>query len=199
MKRAAFPILIVLTCAAAQAVTIDMNNPRRAVGMEDEIRVDAQLTTEFVTPSSPLGLTYQIHNLSQRPVAVATGECEASYDTDTGTITLSVGSEVPKNGEMPAVALVSVGETRTFTASAIVRMMMTRMRPRFVEIKVNVLRDLSSLADLIERRRHSTGRIRMSDAQFDQWIGANQSIVLNTIPVSYRPAEVSRAGDASQR
>src|SRR5689334_4475229 len=118
MRSSTWFLVIALTAVAAGAARIDMKDPRRAVGTDDGVRVDAQLTTEFVSPHAPIGVTYQIHNLSPRTIAVADRSCEACYDNDTATITLSVGSEVPAGGEMPRLLIIRSGETRTFSAGA---------------------------------------------------------------------------------
>lgn len=171
-----------------------MKDPRRAVGTEDGVRVDAQLTTEFVSPHASIGITYQIHNLSPRTIAVADRSCEASYDSETATITLSVGSEVPNGGAMPRLLTIPSGETRTFTTGATVHSSLRGervARPAFVEIHVNVLRDATPFTAL-------RAGIALSDDDFDHWLKLNESIVLNTIPVRYR-AEETQAADASRR
>lgn len=194
MRGSTWFLVIVLTAAAGSAARIDMKDPRRAVGTEDGVRVDAQLTTEFVSPHSPIGVTYQIHNLSPRAIAVADKSCEASYDSDTATITLSVGAEVPNAGEMPRLVVIRSGESKTFTAGASVKSSLREQRsksPSFVQIRVNLLRDAVPFMAL-------TPGFALSDADFDQWLKLNESIELNTIPVRYR-AEETQAADASRR
>jgi hypothetical protein len=194
MRRSTWFLVIALTAIAADAARIDMKDPRRAVGTEDGVRIDAQLTTEFVSPRAPIGVTYQIHNLSPRTIAVADRSCEASYDSDTATITLSVGSEVPTGGEMPRLLFIRSGETRTFSAGAAVQAALHQQRtarPAFVQIQVNVLRDATPFTAL-------RAGVTLSDDDFDQWLKLNESIVLNTIPVRYR-AEETQAADASRR
>lgn len=170
-----------------------MKDPRRAVGSEDDVRVDAQLTAEFVSPRSPLRVTYQIRNLSSRTIAVAEKLCEASYDDDTATITLSVGSEVPSGGAMPRLVVIRSGETRTLTTGATLKLVRAQRihPPAFVQIRVNVLRDASPFLAL-------DAGFHLSDEDFDRWLKLNESIELNAIPVRYRAEEVQEA-DASRR
>src|SRR6185436_2441155 len=49
-----------LTAAAANAAGIDMNDPRRALGRENDVRIDAQLLQETVSPGTAIAVTYQI-------------------------------------------------------------------------------------------------------------------------------------------
>ena len=197
-------VLAVLVATGAPAETIDMNDPRRAVGRETDIRVDAQLLDEFVSPHTTIGVKYQIANLSPQTIALADKVCDASYDSDSRTITISIGSEVPRNGEMPRLVIIRSGETKTFTAGAPLAMNTTvsvtpfSSVPRFVQIRVNVLRDLAPFLALIEQQGRVRAPITLSDKQFDQWLDSKESIGLNAMPVRFR-AETSKISDASQR
>lgn len=207
MKSSTWFLVIALFSAGANAATIDMNDARRAVGSEDDIRVDAQLTDDVVSPHSALGVTVQIHNLSPRTIAIDDKVCEASYDSDSRTITLSVGSEVPKGGEMPRLATIRSGEKRIFRIGTVLGLNLQSLRmprapvPSFVQIKVNVLRDVAPFVALMDRQSQSQAgvAIALNDDQFDQWLKTNQSIFLNVLPVHYRPADETRTGDASRR
>jgi hypothetical protein len=200
MTRSTWLLVITLIATAGHAATIDMKDPRRAVGAEDDVRVDAQLTTEVVSAHSPIGLKYQIQNLSPRTIAVADKLCEASYDGDSATIMLSIGSEVPIGGEMPRLVTIRSGETMTLTAGAMVKSSPTTQRlkvPAFIEIRVNVLRDAGPFTALIAQQKNAKVAVVLSDEDFEQWLKLNESIVLNTIPVRFR-AEETRAADASR-
>ena len=187
----------VFAATAAGAATIDMSDPRRTVALEDGIRIDAQIGSEFVSPRARIHVTYQIQNLSSEPVAIAEKACDASYDSDSRTITISLGMEVPASA--PALVVISPGQKRVFTGSAPLRANIPELgpsfsnRPRIAQIKVNILRDLRPFSDLLKRPRPLT------DEEFDRWLESNESIFLNPIPVRYRPAETGRIGDASQR
>lgn len=203
MRRSIWVLLITLIATAGHAAKVNMNDPRRAVGADEDVRVDAQLTDEVVSTGAPVGVTFQINNLSPRTIAIADKVCEASYDGETRTITLSVGSEVPKGGELPRLVTIRPGEKKTFTTGANVNLRPTLARqrmaaPAFVQIKVNVLRDVTPFAGVMERASRATTATLLSDAEFDEWLSSNASIELNVIPVRYRVAEQSRANDASQ-
>ena len=131
--------------------------------------------------------------------------CEASYDSDSRTITLSVGSEVQRDGEMPRLVAIRSGEKRTFTVGTVLRVTVLPLRtprtavPGFVQIKVNVLRDVAPFVALMDRQSRASVAIALNDDQFEQWLKTNESIVLNVIPVRYHASEQSRVADASQR
>jgi hypothetical protein len=48
-----------------------LNDPRRAVGREDDVRVNAQLLRDTVSPSRAIGVTCQIENLTRGWIVVA--------------------------------------------------------------------------------------------------------------------------------
>lgn len=195
MRRSTLFLVITLVASATHAARVDMNDPRRAVGTDDGVRVDAQLASEFVSAQSLLGVTYQIQNLSPNTIAIADRACEASFDTDSSIVTLSVGAEVPGRGEMPRLVLIHSGERKTFSAGAVVRWSFRAQRiarPALVQIKVNVLRDATPFVAFAEHQK-------LSDEAFDQWLRLNQSIELNAIPIRYRAVEDTRAADASRR
>lgn len=208
MKLAVAPLSLVasLWCAASlAAASIDMNEAHRAVGRQDDVRVDAQLVTDVISPGTPIGVTYQIHNLTDSSVAVAEKVCAASFDVDSQTITLSVGSEIPLDGEMPPMAVIGPGEKKTFTAGATVGRIggaVRSARPiaRYLQIKVSVLRDLVPFRALLERQKQQRqpAPMPLDDAQFEKWLEGNDTILLNTLPIRFEPRRGMRF-DASER
>lgn len=191
---------ILLLAATAGAAGIDMNDPRRALGREGDVRIDA-LVRETVSAGVPIAVTYQIQNFSPFPVAIAHRVTDASYDDETRTITLVIGSEVPPDGNMPQVVLIPPGERKVLTAaatpvmSAAVRAARGRL-PRLVQMKVAILRDLQPFLPLIEKQDPRI-RQRLTDEQFEQWFASNDTIYLNAVPIRYMvtsdDTDVSRA------
>lgn len=198
--------LAALVTAAANAATIDMSEARRALGREDDVRIDAQLLADTVSPGSPIGVTWQIQNFSDMPVAVASRVIDTSYDADSHTITVGIGSEVPDEGNMPVMIVVAPGEKRVFRAAATPAVGPAAFRtgggtPRFVRVKVSILRKLAAFMTLIQEQATSTAPQRLSDELFEQWFESTDTIFLNTLPVHWsaraqKPAvDVERRGD----
>jgi len=189
-------IALIHAAAASAANAINMDDPRRVVGRENDVRIDAQLVHDTVSPGTPVGVTWQIQNFSSAPVAVADRITTASYDGDTATITLSIGSEVPQDGKMPHMVLVAPGEKKLFSTGATAQYNATAIKaglnaPRYVQVKVTVLRNLAPFEKL------GTGEV-LTDAQFEQWFESNDTIFLNTVPVRFSPR--GRIGiDVAQR
>ena len=195
----------ILLPMAAGAADIDMDDPRRAVGREDDVRIHAQLLRDTVSPGTPIGVTYQIENLTSSTVAIADKVADASYDEDSRTITVGIGSEVPVDGAMPHMVTIAPGEKKTMRAAAIPMFSAATMRgpytiaPRFVQVKVTILRNLAPFADLIRNQPETRTGQQLSDELFDRWLEGSDTIFLNVLPVGWSPRDPSANVDASQR
>lgn len=201
------PLLVLASLAPLNVFAspkIDMDDPHRALGREDDVRVDAQLLNDTVTSGRAIGVVYQIQNLTKNAIAVAEKKCTASYDAETRTITLAIGSEVPADGDMPRMAVIAPGEKKTFTAGASFRVATASVRsplistPRYVQIKVSVLRDTAPFAELIAASERAHAPIALSDAQFEHWLEVNDTIFLNPLPVQFDSRPTRGFGDISE-
>jgi len=190
------PSFILLAAAmtlttTAYAARVDMTDPRRALALEDDLRIDAQLSDDTIGSGSTVAVTFQVQNNSRQPVALATKICESSYDAESQTVTISIGSEVPTGAMMPHLSVIKAGETRTFTTATPVHIAMPTVRspfvayPRYVQVQVNVLRDIAPFADLIDKQRDA-GQPPLPEALFERWIESNDAIFLNSIPVHWK-------------
>ena len=193
ISRFALAAAVSITALTADAGTINMDHPFRAAGRENDVRVDAQLLSDVVRAGSPIAVTYQVQNFSSRPVAVAEKLCSASYDTDSRMITLSVGSEIPPDGNLPKMVTIAPGEKKTFSVATNLHVALpsigtrTAPLPRFLQVKASILRNLDPFADLLSRQSASKAPpvFALSDEQFDQWLEGNDTIFLNALPIRY--------------
>jgi hypothetical protein len=198
---ALFATIVLLHAAAASGASIDMDDPRRALGREGDVRVDAQLLRETVSPGSPIGVTFQIQNFSKDSVAVATRVADASYDEDSRTVTFTIGSEVPPDGTMPAMVLIAPGEKKVFRTAATPNLSAAAARrsfavsPRYVQVKVALMRDVKPFLPLI----NAQSRARLTDEQFEKWFECNDVIFLNSLPVQFEPGRSAGGANAEAR
>jgi hypothetical protein len=199
-------VAVILIAGVAFAARVDFNDPRRALGREDNIRIDAQLAQDTISSSAPINVTFQVENLTQASIALADKVSDMSYDVDSRTITLTLGAEIPAGSSMPHLVVIAPGEKRVFRSGALVRIVMPSARtpwtavPRFVQIKVNVLRDILPFASLIEQQRRSTTPPALPNDMFDRWVESTDAVYLNAIPVrwnSSRPQITAENNQAS--
>src|SRR5436305_15242231 len=88
--------VFLLVSSTLRAAGVDFKDPRRALGREDDIKVDAQMLQETLSPGSPISVTYQVENLTSAPIAIADNVADASFDADSQTITVSLSPERPQ-------------------------------------------------------------------------------------------------------
>jgi len=195
-----------LVSSTARAAGVDFKDPRRALGREDDIKVDAQMLQETLSPGSPISVTYQVENLSSAPIAIADKVADATFDADSQTITVSIGAEIPQGTAMPHLTTIAPGQTRAFHIGASTQVLVANAKspwarvPRFVQITVNVLRDLKPFARLIEQQTKSAAAPPLPNDLFDTWVASVSSVELNALPVRWsneKPgptAEMARSG-----
>jgi hypothetical protein len=198
--------VFLLVSSAARAAGVDFKDPRRALGREDDIKVDAQMLQETLSPGSPIGVTYQVENLTSAPIAIADKVVDATFDADSQTITVTIGAEIPQGAAMPHLTVIAPGQTHAFRTGASAQVLVPNAKspwahvPRFVQITVNVLRDLKPFANLIEQQTKSAAAPPLPNDLFDTWVASVSSVELNVLPVRWtneRPsvtAEMTRSG-----
>ena len=189
-----------IVAAAASAAHVDFKDPRRALGREGNVRIDAELAQDTVSANSPLNVTYQVENLTNSTIAIADKVGDAAFDIDSRTITLSLGAEVPTGPNMPHLVTVNPGEKRVLTGGALLHINVPTMRtpwtaiPKYVQIKVTVLRDVTPFARLIEQQNRTMAPVPLPNDMFDRWVESADSVLLNSIPVYWKGE--SRRGTA---
>ena len=182
----------VMGAGIAAAAHVDFSDPRRALGREGDVRVDAQLTQDTLAPNSAIAVTYQIQNLSKYPVAVADKVIDTDYDLESLTVTLSIGAEIPTGTRLPHMTVINPGERRVLTGAALLHVGIPNVRtrwtavPRFVQVKVTLLRDVTAFASLIEQQKTGVAAVALPNNMFDHWVEASDSILLNPIPVYWK-------------
>jgi len=178
------------TTTTVFAARIDMNDPRRALATDDDLRVDAQLADDSIGSGSSVNITFQVQNNTHQPVAIASKVTDSSYDPESQTVTVSIGAEIPDGPAMPRLSIVKAGEKRTFTTVAVVHVVLPSVRspfiayPRYVQVKVNVLRDIAPFNDLIAQQQGAS-QPPLPDSLFETWVQNNDAIFLNSIPVHW--------------
>lgn len=199
--RSSRPFLIALSVvsvisSAAMAAHVDFKDPRRALGREDNIRVDAELAQDSVAANAPVTITYQIENLSQSTIAIADKISDVSFDPDSATVMLSVGTEIPPH-DVPHLTIINAGEKHVFQAGGILHVMVPTEAsrgipvPRQVQIKVTVLKDVAPFARLLAERTKSSAPTPLPNDMFEPWVDASTSIFLNTLPVYWQAGRPS--------
>lgn len=198
-----FGVLLLGGCAST---AVDMAEPRRIVGTENSVRVDAQVTGDHVAPGSYIPITYEITNQREAAIAVAEILPETSYDPDAHMFTVSIGSEVPGNELLPRLVTIAPGEKKSFSALARVVYIRT---PRQADsqlgaeaagfrLKVNFLSDTEPFRELIGIKEVAVANQKLADALFPLWLERNEVVYTNAVPMRWA-ARSRDFGDVPER
>jgi hypothetical protein len=206
MKRLlALPVLFALAGCASTAV--NMAEPRRVVGTENGVRVDAEVRGDVLGPSSNLPVFYEITNQRANPIAVADIVPVVSYDADTQTVVLTVGSEVPGAELLPRLLVIAPGEKKQYSTTARVRIAMpaattanpTTRFPNAFQIKVNFLGDVTPFAQLVGIGERAVADAKLADQMFPLWVERNETVFTNSLPMRWVRQQMEPPGGGAQR
>ncbi|HEY8183342.1 MAG TPA: hypothetical protein VII32_13960 [Thermoanaerobaculia bacterium] len=182
----------VIAAGSAMAARVNFKDPKRALGREGDIRVDAELTQDTISQTSPINVTYQIENFSKAAVAIADKVFDTNFDADARTIRFSIGAEVPPGPNMPHLVIIRPGEKRVLSGGALVHVATPNIRtpwtaiPQYIQIQVTLLRDITPFASLIEQQSKGAVPVPLPNDMFDRWVENSESVLLNSIPVYWK-------------
>jgi hypothetical protein len=191
-----FAILVVCLLAAGCATTaVDMNEPRRVVGTESAVRVDAEITGDEVSNGGRVPITYEITNQRTVPIAVADLVPETTYDSETRTITVTIGSEVPGELFLPRLIRIDPGEKKTFSALARIAFVLP---PRPIDgstlppsadlrLKINFLGNTEGFQELIAmgEKEKALNDPKLAEELFPVWLERNEVVYTNSVPMRW--------------
>jgi hypothetical protein len=184
-----FVSLLILTGCATQK-TVDSKEPRRVLGTEENVRVDAQIFGENLSANEMVHVAYEITNQRDTPIAIADLIPDASYDIETRTITINVGSEVPGNQLVPRRFTVASGEKKSFAGAA--RMPTvgiltgpTLPPPRFLRLSVHFLGETKPFEKLIDIPEKSIADPDLASTLFPTWVEHTESVYTNAVPIRW--------------
>lgn len=208
MKRS-IPLLLLAVLAAGCAssgTVVNPEEPRRVVGTENDVRIDAQVFGEKISAATALPIRYEITNQRNTPIAVADIVPHSSYDEETRTITIDLGSEVPGTELLPRLITIAPGEKKSFSTAARVRIAMpgdvrslAAGIPATLRIKLNFLGgELNPFEPLLTMTQKAINDRTLADALFPTWVEMNEVVYTNAIPMRWEGMRAER-GAASSR
>ena len=206
MKLGSAVLLLLFTTACA-TTAVDMSEPRRIVGTENSVRVDAQVTGEHVSPGAHIPITYEVTNQRASAIAIAELIPETTYDADTQTFTVSIGAEVPGNTMLPRLITIEPGQKKSFTTKARVVFAsaaqtdpsMRRVAPASFRLKLNFLGDTEPFRALIGIKEVAVADPKLADTLFPLWLERNEVVYTNAIPMRWAPRTRESIGAPEQR
>jgi hypothetical protein len=188
---AAVALFVILFSVACATTPVNMEEPRRIVGTETSVRIDAEIRGDELRSGSPLAITYEITNQRAMAIAVADVLPIATYDKETRTVTVDIGAEVPGEETLPRLVSIAPGEKKTFAANARMNFLVAprnEMRsptPAALRIKVNFLGDVEPFRQLLNIPERIVADRNLASTLFPIWLEQNEVLYTNTIPMRW--------------
>ena len=184
------PLTLLLAAACATA-PVNMTEPRRLVGTESDVRVDAEIIGDQLSPAARLPIKYDITNNRTTPIAYADLVPDTNYDPDTQTITVMLGAEVPGEQLLPRLLLILPGEKKTFSTNANVKVVMPGgsspllRLPNAMRVKLSFLGDPQPFSKLINISERAVHDPQLAAELFPKWVEGIESVYTNTLPMRW--------------
>jgi hypothetical protein len=206
MRRALFALTLLLAGACTSTSppapstkpgNIDMKEPRRMVGTENDVRVDAEIYGDEMSQGASLAIKYDVTNQRSHPILIADLVPQANYDPDTRTVTVDIGSEIPGEEFLPRLISIPSGARRSFNAGARINILVPLQgpwtpRPRALQLRINFQGEAAPFMKLIDIPEKAVRDKQMAAEIFPKWVEGNETVTTNSLPMrwttSSRPA-----------
>jgi hypothetical protein len=192
VKRASIPLLFLIFAACATTQPVNMSEPRRIVGTENDVRIDAEVYGDTLSPNVNIPIKYDITNHRSTTILVADLLLNATYDPDTLTVTVDIGSEIPGAQFLPRLISIPSGGRKSFTAAAHVAILHNpnatpfAPRPSALRLRVNFLGDTKPFMKLIDIPEKTVHDPELANSIFTTWVEKNETVMTNTLPMRWR-------------
>jgi hypothetical protein len=171
--------------------SVHMDEPRRIVGTENDVRVDAEIVGDHLTAGAPIPITYIVTNQRSTPILIADLLPQTNYDPETGMVTIEIGTEIPGEELLPRLIAISSGEKRSFTTKAVLNVMVGRNRaptaviPQQLRLRINFLGETKPFEKLIGIPERAVHDPQLAADIFTKWVEGNETVVTNAIPMRW--------------
>ena len=192
MKRASIALLLITLAACSSTQPVDMSEPRRVVGTENDVRIDAEVYGDTLGPNVNIPIKYDITNNRSSAILVADLILNSTYDAETLMVTVDIGSEIPGEQFLPRLISIPSGGKKSFRGSARVAILHGPSstpfspRPNKLRVRVNFLSETKPFERLIDIPEKAVHDPALAEALFTKWVEGNETVVTNTLPMRWR-------------
>jgi hypothetical protein len=192
VKRVSLALMVFILAACSTTKPVNMSEPRRVVGTENDVRIDAEVYGDTLSPNVNIPIKYDITNHRSTAILIADLLLQANYDPDTLTVTVDIGSEIPGEQYLPRLISIPSGGRKSFSAAAHVAIMQNpnsipyAPRPSALRLRVNFLGDAKAFAKLIDIPEKAIHDPELAASIFTNWVEQNETVVTNTLPMHWR-------------
>jgi hypothetical protein len=193
VKRSSAVLLVALFAVACTSTKpVNMTEPRRVVGTENGVRIDAEVYSDMLATNVTIPIKYDVTNNRPSTILIADLIPQAAYDSETQTVTVDIGAEIPGEQFLPRLVSIPSGGKKSFNTAAHVVIMRNPTpspfapRPNALRIRVNFLGDAKPFEKLIDIPEKSVHDPDMARAIFPTWVEKNETVVTNALPMHWR-------------
>lgn len=210
MKRVGCALVLLLAAActstappvpASKPGSIDMKQARRMVGTENNVRVDAEIYGEELVQGSSISIKYDITNQRSTPILIADLIAQTTYDPDTRTVTIDIGSEIPGEEVLPRLMSIPAGDRRSFNGGAHINIHIAGdspwvPKPRALQLRVNFLGDPAPFVKLVDIPERAVRDPKLAAELFPKWVEGNETVTTNALPMRWQSARTTGIEDS---
>jgi len=192
VKHSAYLLLLTFVVVGCATITpkVDMKEPRRFVGTDNGVRVDAQIVGDQLSTNTSLALSYDVTNQRATPILIADLIPQANYDPDTQTVTVNIGTEIPGEEFLPRLIPIQSGEKKSFATGVRVMIMPPlkspgMARPNALRLKINFLDETKPFEKLIAIPEKAVRDPQLANQIFAKWVERNETVFTNALPMRW--------------
>jgi len=190
VRRLALLGLTLILVACSTTKPVDMTEPRRVVGTESDVRVDAEVYGDHLGPSVTVPLKYDVTNHRKTTILIADLIPDAAYDPETHMVTVSIGAEIPGEQYLPRLIPIRPGERKSFSTSAHIVIVANTAspwvpRPNALRLKINFLGDPAPFEKLISIPEKAVHDPVLAAQLFPKWVEGNETVFTNVLPMRW--------------
>jgi len=187
-------------CASASKPINESTEPRRALGTESGVRLDVEIYSELLTTNSSIPIKYEITNHRDKTILVADLVPQGSYDADTQTVTVNLGTEIPGENFLPRLIAIRPEERKSFSTAAHVVIAANpgtpwTPHPNGVRIRLNFLENGTMFAPLVDIPEKAVHDPKLADSLFQKWVESNETVMTNILPMRWQGGGMASIGD----
>jgi hypothetical protein len=189
--------------SAPKAPPSDLKQGLKAVGSESDVVVTAHIFNgNYISTSSTVTIVYEIENRRATPIAVADIVPATTYDAQSRTILVQLGSEVPGTELLPRLVEIGPGMSQKFTVGAHTNIQVPYIGailavPRQLQIKINFLGDVQPFEKLVNISQKAVHDPVLASDLFPKWVERNETVLMNTLPVHWTVSLATEQPDAA--
>src|SRR5204863_2624223 len=123
------------------------------------------------------------------------------YDSDTQTVTVNLGTEIPGENFLPRLIAIRPDERKSFSTAAHIVIAANpgtpwTPRPNGVRVRLNFLDDTATFAKLVEIPEKAVYDPKLAADLFQKWVENNENVVTNILPMRWQGGMAGLADQA---